>query len=64
MAEKVALAHKDQGRRWILRRSDRSVVRGDGSLALTFSKKADAKAYRDQVSQDLVVSPGPDHWKW
>lgn len=64
MAQQVALCHRDQGRRWILRNPDRTVVKGKDGAALYFERKMDAKLYREQVSKDLVVSPGPDHWKW
>ena len=64
MAEQVALCHQDLGRRWILRRPDRTVFKGKDGAALYFNKKSDAKRFREQVSLDLVVSPGPDHWRW
>jgi hypothetical protein len=28
-----------------------------------FSKKKEAKAYRDEVPGDAVVNRGPDHWR-
>lgn len=51
-------------RRWILRRADRSVVRDISGKVIVFMSKYNAKTYRDQISKDLVVSPGPDHRKW
>lgn len=52
------------GRRWLIRRPDRSVVKDELGLPIYFKVKSAAKSYRDQVSQDYIVSPGPDHRKW
>lgn len=52
-------------RRYMLRNStDRTVIKGDDGEPYWFSSRNQAKAYRDNISGLLVVSPGPDHRKW
>lgn len=51
-------------RRYLLRKPDRSVVKDDEGEPLWFNSKLSAKTHRDKASEELVVSPGPDHRKW
>lgn len=57
-------AEVKQSRRFILRTADRSVLKDVTGEPLYFSTKVQAKAYRSSTSEDLVISPGPDHRKW
>lgn len=54
----------DFKRRYMLRDKDRTPVKDVTGEPLYFSRKGQAKTYRDSVSEDLTVSIGPDHRKW
>ena len=58
------MAANTQSRMYMLRNKDRSPYKDNDGEPIYFKHKSAAKAFKNCISEDLVVSPGPDHRKW